>query len=318
MNAGYHAPIMLSQVIDILAPSRGGVFVDGTLGGGGHSEGILALLPGSSVLYGIDRDSEAITYASGRLSRYSNFHAIRGNFFNMRELLGPYGVSGVDGILLDLGVSSHQLDDASRGFSYNAEARLDMRMDRDSRLSAYDVVNGYDVKELFAIIRDYGEERFALRIANAIVNARAEAPIQTTTELSGIIKSAIPAAARREGPHPAKRTFQAIRIEVNSELKGLEKALEDAAALLNPDGIIAIIAFHSLEDRIVKNVFRRLANPCTCPANAPVCICGKKPQITILTPKPIVSDNAELNTNPRARSAKLRAAKKLITAKGDE
>lgn len=318
MNAGYHVPIMLQQTIDVLSPSRGGVFIDGTLGGGGHSAGILALLPENSVLYGIDRDPEAIAYASERLSRYSNFHAVRGNFFDMRELLERNGVFGADGILLDLGVSSHQLDDASRGFSYNAEAQLDMRMDRDSRLSAYDVVNSYDIKKLFAIIRDYGEERFAFRIANAIVKARAEAPIQTTTELSEIVKSAIPAAARRDGPHPAKRTFQAIRIEVNSELKGLEEAIENAVALLNPEGIIAVITFHSLEDRIVKNVFRRLANPCTCPSNAPICVCGKKSQITILTPKPIVSDYAELDTNPRARSAKLRAAKKLITAKGDE
>lgn len=318
MDGVYHVPIMVEQTMDLLSPSRGGVFIDGTLGGGGHSAAILELLPNDSVLYGIDRDLEAIAYAGKRLCGYPNFHALHGNFFNMRELLEGQGVKGADGILLDLGVSSHQLDDPARGFSYNSQARLDMRMDMSARLSAYDVVNSYGCEELSRIIWDYSQERFAHRIANAIVRSRSVAPIQTTTELAEIIKSAIPAATRREGPHPAKRTFQAIRIEVNSELKGLEQAIEDAVSMLNPDGVIAVITFHSLEDRIVKNIFKRLANPCTCPANAPVCVCGKKPQLKILTPKPIISNGKELDNNPRARSAKLRAAKKLITNKGDE
>lgn len=308
-ESSYHTPIMLGEVLGLLKPERCSVTVDGTLGGGGHSEGILERLPAGSMHFGIDRDGEAIEAASKRLERFGNFRAIRGNFFEMKDILplGDYGFKGVDGILLDLGVSSHQLDDGTRGFSYGTEAALDMRMDKSSPLTAREVVNTYSSKRLFEIIRDYGEERFASRIANAIVSAREKRPIETTTELADVIKSAIPAPARREGPHPARRTFQAIRIEVNGELEGLGEAVRSAAELLNPDGVLAVITFHSLEDRIVKNVFRELNDPCTCPPSAPVCICGKKPIANILTRKPIVAGAEELEKNPRSRSAKLRA-----------
>ena len=297
-TSSYHTPIMLPQVLSLLRPERGGTYVDGTLGGGGHSLGILRSLPAGGRLFGIDRDGEAIAEASARLSVFPNFTAVRGNFFQLTELLNARGVNGADGILLDLGVSSHQLDDAERGFSYGSEARLDMRMDKSAPLSAHDVVNGYDTAALTRIIRDYGEERFASRISNAIGAARA--------------------AARRDGPHPARRTFQAIRIEVNGELAGLEQAVRDAVRFLNPGGVIAVITFHSLEDRIVKNVFKNLANPCTCPPNAPVCVCGLKPEVAILTKKPLVADDTELDLNSRSRSAKLRAAQKLINTTGDE
>lgn len=311
MESCYHVPIMLNEVMDLLRPERGGIFVDGTLGGGGHSEGILKRLPAGGKLYGIDRDGEAIEEAGKRLSGYSGFTAVHGNFFEMKRLLAPYGVTGADGILLDLGVSSHQLDDGSRGFSYAADAKLDMRMNREDPVSAYEVINGYSEKKLAQVIRDYGEERFAGRIAAAIDRARQLAPIETTTELADIIKSAIPAPARREGPHPAKRTFQAIRIEVNGELAGLEKAVTEACRFLNPGGIIAVITFHSLEDRIVKTVFKNLQHPCTCPPSAPVCICGRKQEIEIITAKPLTASGGELTANPRARSAKLRAGRRL-------
>ena len=311
MESCYHVPIMPDEVLALLQPERGGIFVDGTLGGGGHSGRILERLPDGSRLYGIDRDSDAIEAAGSRLSRFPAFTAVHGNFFEMRRLLAPYGVTGADGILLDLGVSSHQLDDGSRGFSYTADARLDMRMNREDPVSAYEVINGYPARRLAAIIRDYGEERFANRIANAIDRARQSAPIETTTELAEIIRSAIPAPARREGPHPAKRTFQAIRIEVNGELAGLEKAVTEACRFLNPGGVIAVITFHSLEDRIVKTVFKDLQHPCTCPPSAPVCVCGRKQEIEIITAKPLTAADGELAANPRARSAKLRAARRL-------
>ena len=303
---------MLPEVLNLLKPERGGIFVDGTLGGGGHSEGILKLLPEGSKLFGIDRDGDAIAAAGERLKGYDAFTPIRGNFFQMKSLLAELGIGSVDGILLDLGVSSHQLDDGERGFSYSVPARLDMRMDCSAALSAYEVVNEYPSNRLYEIIRDYGEERFASRIASNIVRARAVSPIETTSQLAEIIKQAIPAAARRDGPHPAKRTFQAIRIEVNSELNGLEEAVTAAARLLNPGGVIAVISFHSLEDRIIKNVFKTLENPCICPKEAPVCVCGRKPEVEILTRKPLTAGEDELTRNPRARSAKLRAARKLI------
>lgn len=308
----YHTPIMLGEVLDLLRPERCRVTVDGTLGGGGHSEGILERLPKTGMHFGIDRDEDAIREAEKRLSSYDNFRAVRGNFFDIKDILPlkEYGFSAVDGILLDLGVSSHQLDDGSRGFSYGAEAPLDMRMDRSAPLSAYDVVNTYDRDRLARIIRDYGEERFAGRIAGAIVSNRERHPVETTTELADIVKNAIPAPARREGPHPARRTFQAIRIEVNSELDGLDGAIRSAAGLLAPDGVLAVITFHSLEDRIVKNVFRELKDPCTCPPSAPICICGRKPIADILTPKPITASDAEVERNPRSRSAKLRAIRR--------
>lgn len=307
----HHVPIMLPEVMEMLRPERGGLFVDGTLGGGGHSEGILSRLS-EGRLYGIDRDGNAIAAASARLAPFGDkFKAIRGNFFDMRDLLMAEGVSGVDGILLDLGVSSHQLDTPERGFSYHEDAPLDMRMDDRAALSAYDVVNGYGVEELARIIKDYGEERFAFRVANAIVREREKQPVNSTIQLAEIIKSAIPAANRREGPHPARRTFQAIRIEVNGELAELGQAIENAHDLLNPGGVLAVITFHSLEDRIVKQAFKKFENPCTCDPRAPMCTCGKVPTARILTKKPLAPGDDELEINPRSRSSKLRGIQKL-------
>ncbi len=312
----YHVPIMPDEVMRLIKPERGGIFVDGTLGGGGHSERMLEMLPKDSMLYGIDRDDDALNSAGARLAKYPNFVPIKGNFFDMSALLHARGVNDVDGILLDLGVSSHQLDDGERGFSYGQDATLDMRMDRTQAFSALDVVNGYSYKQLYDVIHNYGEDRFSSRIANAIISAREKQPITGTTELSEIIKSAIPAPARRGGPHPAKRTFQAIRIEVNGELKGLDDAIRSAIDLLNPNGIIAILSFHSLEARIVKTTLRSLASPCICPKDIPVCVCGRKPIVKLITGKPITAGEAELTANPRSRSAELRAALKLITTGG--
>ncbi len=310
-NEFKHVPILLPEVLALLKPERGGIFVDGTLGGGGHAEAVLQRLRAGR-LYGIDRDGAAIVAASERLRPFGEkFVAVRGNFFQMKELLAGEGIQKADGILLDLGVSSYQLDTPQRGFSYHEEAPLDMRMDDRAALSAYDVANGYTSEALFHLIRDYGEERFASRIANAIVRARETGPIKTTTELAEIVKKAIPAPTRREGPHPARRTFQAIRIEVNGELAGLAKALENAHDLLNDNGVLAVITFHSLEDRIVKQLFRKFEKPCICDPKAPICVCGKKPTAQILTKKPLTADEQELMENPRARSAKLRAIRKL-------
>ena len=291
---------------------RGGVFVDGTLGGGGHAEAVLERLPEDGRLYGIDRDGAAIAAASARLARFGEaFTAIRGNFFDMKRLLAAQGVTEVDGILLDLGVSSYQLDTPQRGFSYHEDAPLDMRMDPSAPLSAYDVVNGYPAEELTRIIREYGEERYASRVANAIVREREKAPLNSTVRLAEIVKLALPAPARREAQHPARRTFQALRIEVNGELEGLSAALNDAHDLLRSGGVLAVITFHSLEDRIAKQAFKTFEHPCTCDPHAPVCTCGKTPTAKVLTKKPIVADEAELQQNPRARSAKLRAIQKL-------
>ncbi len=311
MTEFHHVPIMLGDVMELLRPERGGIFVDGTLGGGGHSEGILKRL-GDGKLYGIDRDGEAIAAASKRLKPFGDkFEAIRGNFFDMQELLGSVGVTRVDGILLDLGVSSYQLDAPQRGFSYHEEAPLDMRMDDRANLTAYDVVNGYSHDEFTRIIRDYGEERYAARVASAIVREREKQPIKTTTELADIIKYTIPAANRREGPHPARRTFQAIRIEVNGELEELGAAIQRAHDMLAPGGVLAVITFHSLEDRIVKQTFRTFEHPCVCDPKAPICTCGRVPTARVLTKKPIVPGEEELESNPRSRSSKLRAIEKL-------
>ena len=312
MNEAYHAPIMVQEVLALLQPERGGIYIDGTLGGGGHAAAVLKSLPAGSRLYGIDRDPEAIAEATKRLAEFGEvFEALRGNFFDMRSLLLQQDVSAADGILLDLGVSSHQLNAPERGFSYHNEAPLDMRMDTSAPFAAFDVVNTYSAAELSRILRDYGEERFANRIASSIVRARANGPIQTTTQLAEIVRLATPAANRWEGQHPARRSFQAIRIEVNGELSGLRGAIEDAARLLNPGGRLCVITFHSLEDRIVKQLFRELENPCTCPPKAPICICGKKPVVRILTKKPLTAEQDELEENTRSRSAKLRAIEKL-------
>lgn len=309
METGFHhVPIMVSEVLSLLEPSRGGVFVDGTLGGGGHAEAVLSAMPETGRLFGIDRDDEALRAAGARLARFGDrFTAIKGNFFDMRSLLADRGIAKVDGILLDLGVSSHQLDAAERGFSYKAEAPLDMRMDRSAPLTARIVVNTWSEAELRRIFYEYGEEKFSAKIANRIVERRAEKPIETTTELAELIRSAIPAKFRNEPQHPARRCFQAIRIAVNGELDGLHDAIVSAHDLLNPGGRLAILTFHSLEDRIVKNAFRTFENPCTCPKSAPVCICGKKPTAKVLTRHPLVASEREQTENPRATSAKLRA-----------
>ena len=309
METGFHhVPIMVSEVLELLEPARGGIFVDGTLGGGGHAEAVLSALPEGGRLFGIDRDDEALRAAGARLARFGDrFTAIKGNFFDMKALLAEHGIYRVDGILLDLGVSSHQLDAAERGFSYKAEAPLDMRMDQSAPLSARTVVNEWPEAELKRIFWEYGEEKFSGKIANRIVERRKEKPIETTTELAELIKSAIPAKFRNEPQHPARRCFQAIRIAVNGELDGLNDAIRAAHDLLNPGGRLAILTFHSLEDRIVKNAFRTFENPCTCPKSAPVCICGKKPTAKVLTRHPLIASEQEQKENSRATSAKLRA-----------
>ena len=311
-GAVYHVPILVDEVLRLLEPERGGIFVDGTLGGGGHAEAVLSRLPENGRLYGIDRDDEALLESSARLVRFSDrFTPIKGNFFDMKRLLSERGVTHADGILLDLGVSSHQLDAAGRGFSYKREAPLDMRMDRTASLSARSVVNEWPKAELRRIVFEYGEERFSDRIAERIVSERERRPIETTTELAELVKSAIPAKFRNEPQHPARRVFQAIRIAVNGELDGLSDAIQSVHDLLNPGGRLAILTFHSLEDRIVKNVFRTFENPCTCPKSAPVCICGKRPTARILTRHPIVADEAEQAANPRSTPAKLRAIERI-------
>ncbi len=308
----YHIPILREEVMALLLPARGGVFVDGTLGGGGHAQAILEQLPPDARLIGIDRDADAIAEASMRLAPYGDrFTPVRGNFFDMPRLLGELGIAGIDGALLDLGVSSHQLDAPERGFSYRAEAPLDMRMDTRGGLTAADMVNTYDEAALTRIFRDYGEERFSPRIARRIVEARQRAPILTTTALAEIVKGAIPAKFRNEPQHPARRCFQALRIAVNGELDGLAQAIEQVAALLRPGGRMAVLTFHSLEDRIVKTVFRTMENPCTCPKSAPICVCGKQPTARVLTRKPIIAPAAELEQNSRASSAKLRAIERV-------
>ncbi len=307
-----HTPIMVDEVLALLRPERGGTFVDGTLGGGGHAEAVLQRLPQGSRLFGIDRDKDAIEAAQSRLKPFSDrFLAIRGNFFDIKTLLKTAGVTHIDGILLDLGVSSYQLDKPERGFSYQHEAPLDMRMDDTSPLTAYEVVNAYPLERLQRVIWEYGEERFAARIAARIVRERERAPIETTTQLAETIKQAIPAANRRTGPHPARRTFQALRIEVNGELEGLGQALNDAHDLLNPGGRMCVITFHSLEDRIVKKAFQSWENPCICPPKSPVCVCGRKPTARLITRKPLVPSEEELERNPRARSAKLRGIERI-------
>lgn len=306
-----HVSVLLNECIDALNIKEDGIYVDCTLGGAGHSSHILKHLSKDGMLIGIDQDRDALKAAKERLKDYDNVRYVHSNFYNIDNILTELGVDKVDGILMDLGVSSYQLDEASRGFSYMQDAHLDMRMNRDNDFSAYEVVNNYSEEELYKIIRDYGEERFAKRIANFIVNKRNIKPIETTFELVDIIKAAIPAKARREGPHPAKRTFQAIRIEVNSELKILNKTIEDGINRLNPGGRMAIITFHSLEDRIVKLKFRELENPCTCPKEFPVCVCGKKPLVKVLSKKGIAPTEKEIEENPRSRSAKVRVVEKI-------
>lgn len=306
-----HKSVLLDECIENLNIKPDGIYVDGTLGGGGHSSVICEHLSEKGTLIGIDRDTDALKAASARLEKYNcNKIFVQSNYSDIKNVLAEQGIEGIDGALLDLGVSSFQLDNAERGFSYMQKAPLDMRMSQDDNFTAYDVVNGYSESELFNIIKKYGEEKWASRIAKFIVSARKEKDIEDTEELVEIIKAAIPAKARREGPHPAKRTFQAIRIEVNDELGQLERAVGDFCDVLNPEGRLCIISFHSLEDRIVKDIFNERFDPCTCPKGFP-CVCGKTAEIKKITRKPIVSGEEELEENPRARSAKLRVVEKL-------
>ena len=302
-----HVPVLYSECLEGLNIKEDGIYVDGTLGGGGHSYGIGSKLGKTGRLIGIDRDTDAIKAAGQRLKGLEcRVDLIQSNYADVKDVLKSLEVDGIDGALLDIGVSSYQLDNPERGFSYMHDAPLDMRMNRDESFSAYDVVNDYSEERLAEVIKTYGEERWASRIAKFVVNSRREKAIETTGELVDIIKAAIPASARRDGPHPAKRTFQAIRIEVNGELEQLMQAVDEYCDVLKPGGRLCIITFHSLEDRIVKEAFKRRLDPCTCPKNIPVCVCGKVADVRKVTGKPIVSTGEELKNNPRARSAKLR------------
>ena len=307
-----HVSVLFDECMEGLNIKPDGIYVDGTLGGGGHSSGICERLGPNGTLIRIDRDRDALNAASKRLEKYNcNKIFVQSNYSDIASVLEELEIDEIDGALLDLGVSSFQLDNPERGFSYMNDAPLDMRMSQSDSFTAADVVNDYDKKELTNIISKYGEERWASRIADFIVKARADKPLESTFELVDVIKAAIPASARRTGPHPAKRTFQAIRIEVNDELGQLERAVEEFCDVLAPKGRLCIITFHSLEDRIVKDIFNQRANPCTCPKEFPVCVCGKKADIKKITGKPIVSSDEELEVNPRARSAKLRVAQKI-------
>lgn len=306
-----HISVLLEESVDMLNIKPGGIYVDGTLGGGGHSQ--LILKKANDIrLVGIDRDKTALAAAKKRLEEYKDrVTYIHSNYRNIKKVLSDLKIDKIDGAILDLGVSSPQLDVGERGFSYHQNARLDMRMNQEDSLSAYEVVNTYSKEDLKRIIYDYGEERHAARIAEKIVSAREICPIETTFELSELIKAAYPAKERFADKHPAKRTFQAIRIEVNRELELLTPAISDFLEVLNPGGVLAVISFHSLEDRIVKNAFAEAAKGCECPKSFPVCVCGKTPMIKIINKKPVVSGEKELSQNIRAHSAKLRGAQKL-------
>ena len=311
MSEFHHVSVLLEECIEGLAIKPDGIYVDGTLGGAGHSSRIAAKLT-TGRLIGIDRDNVALEAAAERLRPFEDrVTLVHANFCDMDQALQELGIDKVDGILLDLGVSSPQLDDGQRGFSYMTDAPLDMRMNGEDTRDARQIVNTWSYEELKRILYDYGEERFAPRIAAAICRRREQAPIETTLELVDVIKSAMPASALREKQHPAKRSFQAIRIAVNDELGAVETVMKKAVPLLNPGGRLAVITFHSLEDRIVKNAMAEAAKGCTCPPSFPVCVCGRKPQVRIVTRKPIVSGEEELERNPRARSAKLRICEKL-------
>ena len=302
-----HYSVMLKETIEELKVKPDGIYVDGTLGGGGHGYEVCKRLSDAGHFYGIDQDAAAIAAASQRLSEFGDrVTIIRSNYCEMCKELRDRGVTGVDGIVLDLGVSSYQLDEADRGFTYREDAALDMRMDQRQEKTARDIVNGYSEMDLYRIIRDYGEDKFAKNIAKHIVQARERQPIETTGELVEIIKAAIPAKIRMQKGHPAKQTFQAIRIELNRELEVLRDSLDDMIDFLNPGGRLCIITFHSLEDRIVKNAFRKNEHPCTCPPDFPVCVCGKTPKGKVVTRKPILPGEGELEENSRSKSAKLR------------
>ncbi len=311
MSEFHHISVLLQECLEGLNIRPDGIYIDGTLGGAGHSSQIAKRLT-TGRLIGIDRDPVALQAAARRLAPYQdNVTLVHSNFCEMGQAVKNLGLSGVDGILLDLGVSSPQLDDGARGFSYMADAPLDMRMNSEDTLTAHTVVNIWPQEELKRILYDYGEERYAPRIAAAICRRREQSSIETTLELVEIIRSAMPAQALREKQHPAKRSFQAIRIAVNDELGSVEKAMAEAIPLLNPGGRLAVITFHSLEDRIVKNAMTEAAKGCTCPPSFPVCVCGKKPQVKLISRKPIVASDEELEANPRSRSAKLRVCEKI-------
>ena len=309
-----HEPVLLNEVLEWMNVQPEGVYCDGTLGGGGHSGAILKASGGTARLYGIDRDENAILAATERLKDYPGFTAIRGNFHDAKRLLEEAGAEPLDGALLDLGVSSPQLDTAERGFSYHEDAPLDMRMDQRQTMTAADFLNTADEREIMEVIRDYGEEKWAARIARIICEHRAEKPFETTFDLVHAVDAAIPKAVRRKDDgHPARRTFQAIRIAVNDELKPLEQALKDLTDCLKPGGRICVITFHSLEDRIVKRCFKTLENPCICPPKAPICTCGRKPVVKVLAGGAVAPSKEEIERNPRSRSAKLRVAEKRRT-----
>lgn len=306
-----HYSVLLKETIEYLNIDPDGIYVDGTLGGGGHALEVVKRLSGKGRFFGIDQDDAAIEAAGARLSEYTHkITLIRSNYCNAKEALSKEGIEKVDGIVLDLGVSSYQLDTLERGFSYKYDTELDMRMDRRQAFSARDIINGYSEMELYRIIRDYGEDQFAKNIAKHIVAARAVKPVETTGELNEIIKAAIPAKMRQKG-HPSKKTFQAVRIECNHELDVLKNSLEDMMEMLNPGGRLCIITFHSLEDRIVKSAFRKQENPCTCPPEFPVCVCGRKPRGKVITKKPVLPSEEELEQNSRSKSAKLRVFEKI-------
>lgn len=305
-----HKSVLLEETIEGLDIKEDGIYVDATLGGGGHTYEILKRATKGKVI-GIDQDVYAINRAENKLSEFKNFIAYKSNFSNISEILDDLNIEKIDGIIFDLGVSSFQLDIPERGFSYNHDAPLDMRMDKSQKISAWHIVNGYDEKELTRIISEYGEENWASRIAKFIIEARETEFIETTGQLVNIIKKAIPAGARQEGPHPAKRTFQAIRIEVNKELEILERTIRSAVDRLNVGGRICIISFHSLEDRIVKNTFSDLNSDCICPKEFPKCICDHRRKLILINKKPIISKETELEDNPRGRSAKLRVGERV-------
>ena len=307
-----HQPVLLKEVLDYLNCKKDGYYLDGTLGRGGHTEAILQQIDPEGHVIAIDRDKAAIKAVKNKLSGYSNLTLVHDNFINLSRVLDKCKVEKVDGMIFDLGFSSPQVDDPERGFSYQKEGPLDMRMNKEQNLTAADIVNTYSGKKIYHIIKKYGEERWASRIANFIVDKRKDKPLKTTKDLVNIIKAAIPASARRKGGHPAKRTFQALRIATNDELNQLENMIENAVDRLNHKGRICIISFHSLEDRIVKNTFRHLAKDCTCPPDFPICACDKEQKVKVITRSPVEASEDELENNPRARSAKLRVAEKVL------
>jgi 16S rRNA (cytosine1402-N4)-methyltransferase len=307
-----HVSVLLNETVDGLNVKENGIYVDCTLGGAGHSYEILKRLKGTGRLIGIDQDADALKAAKERLKEFDNVTYVHSNFENIKEIVKTECDGLVDGIIADLGVSSYQFDTPERGFSYRFDAPLDMRMNKENELSAYEIVNEYDESDLFRVIRDYGEDKFAKNIAKHICIRRQEAPIKTTFELNEIIKAAIPAKMREKGGHPSKRTFQALRIECNREIEVLENTLDDMIDCLKDEGRLCIITFHSLEDRAVKNNFKTNENPCTCPPNFPVCVCGKIPKGKVITRKPIIASDEEMEVNPRSQSAKLRVFERIV------